>query len=416
MSDASLDFFDPGVQESPYESYRRLRDEHPVYRDPRTAMVHISRYADVRRVLTEAENFGAYTPLAEDSASLRQRRVYALFKENGWVPAPTLFARDEPEHKQMRAIFSEAFRPSKVKALDGFVRDTAYRLIDEMLPAGHCEWVRELAVPLPLTVIVQQMGADPKDMWKIKGWTDAFFRRIGMTLSPEEELEAVQQEIDAQHYFQPIFEHLRASPDESLLSELVNRPVPEWGRTLDDNELHAAMMADTFVGGSETTTNALAEGAKILAENREVWTRLKAGGEADLRAFIEEVLRLESPVQMLMKRALRDVEVSGVRIEKGTVIAVRYGAANRDEREFANPDQVDLDRQRPGAHLAFGSGSHHCIGAPLARRELWWGFRALLDRVETIAASEGQNDFRHRPHMLLRSLRVLHLHLEPARR
>jgi cytochrome P450 len=414
VSESALDFFDPAVQESPYEAYRKLRDEHPVYRDPRTGMVHVSRYADVRRVLTDGESFGAFYPLDQDSPSQRQRRVHDLFQEKGWVPAPTLFARDEPEHKQMRAIFTQAFRPAKIRELDGFVRETAERLIDELLPDGRCEWVRQLAVPLPLTVIVQQMGADPDDMWKIKGWTDAFFRRIGMMLSPAEELETVEREIEAQHYFQPIFERLRREPDDTLLSELVNRQVPEWGRALDDHELHAEMMADTFVGGSETTTNALAAGAKLLVENPDVWERLKRGSDADLRAFVEEVLRLESPVQALLKRTLRDVELAGVPIPQGSVIVVRYGAANRDEREFPNPDRVDLDRPRAGSHLAFGSGSHHCIGAPLARRELWWGFRALLERVAELRFAPGRNDFRHHPHYLLRSLRELHLEWTPG--
>jgi cytochrome P450 len=416
VGEASLDFFDRAVQESPYESYRRLRDEHPVWLDPRTRMMHVSRYADVRRVLTDGECFGAYAPLQSESRSRRQQRVYELFRANGWVPAPTLFARDEPEHRQMRALFAEAFRPARIRQLDGFVRDTAYRLLDVLLPAGRCEWVRQFAVPLPLTIIVQQMGADPADMWKIKGWTDAFFRRIGMMLSEEQELATVEREIEAQHYFQPIFERLRECPDDTLLSDLVNTPIPEWGRPLSDEELHAEMMADTFVGGSETTTNALSAGMKLLVENPEVWARLKRGSEADLRAFVEEVLRLESPGQVLLKRALVEVELAGVTIPKDSVIAVRYAAANRDEREFPDPDRIDLDRQRPGAHLAFGSGPHHCIGAPLARRELWWGFRALLDRVDAVAFTPGANDFAHHPHYMLRSLVALHVELVPAKR
>mgnify|MGYP000157906011 CR=1 FL=1 len=162
--------------------------------------------------------------------------------------------------------------------------------------------------------IEQQMGAKREDMWKIKGWTDAFFQRISLMLPEDQHLEMVDREIEAQHYFQPIFERLRKQPDESLISVLVNTVIEEWGRPLTDNELHAEMMADTFVGGSETTTNALAAGMKLLIENKDVWHKLKSDPERYMKTFVEEVVRLESPVQSLMRFCAEDVELSGVTI------------------------------------------------------------------------------------------------------
>ena len=230
-------------------------------------------------------------------------------------------------------------------------------------------------------------------------------------LNEEEELDAVDREIEAQHYFQPIFEQLRASPNDTLLSELVNREIPEWGRTLTDEELHAEMMADTFVGGSETTTNALSAGVKLLIEQPEIWDRLKAD-RALLKPFIEEVLRLESPVQMLLRRATQDTEIAGVSIPEGALIGVRYGAANRDAGQFECPHEINLDRSKPGAHVAFGSGVHHCLGAPLARRELWWGFKVLLEGAKSIRFAEPNPTFKYRPHCLLRSLESLPISVE----
>ena len=128
-----------------------------------------------------------------------------------------------------------------------------------------------------------------EDLWKIKKSTDAFFHRIGMMLSQEEELETIEREIEGQHYFQPIFEKLRKFPNDTLLSELVNTEIEQWGRTLNDNELHAEMMADTFVGGSETTTNALSAGIKLLIEKKDVWGMLKENSEKYLKVFVEEV-------------------------------------------------------------------------------------------------------------------------------
>jgi cytochrome P450 len=253
------------------------------------------------------------------------------------------------------------------------------------------------------------MGANPDDIWQIKEWTEAFFHRISLMQSEEAELISVRKEIEAQHYFQPIFERLREKPDDSLLSALVNTVIAEWGRPLNDNELHAEMMADTFVGGSETTTNAISAGVKLLIENPLVWEQLQSDPDRYLKVFIEEVLRLESPVQSLMRATAKDVELSGVTIPAGSLINIRFAAANRDERRFDNPDSLDLDRPRAGGHMAFGSGKHHCLGAPLARRELHWSFKALVDRIDSMWFAEGKNDFSYHPHYLLRAMKSLHI-------
>ncbi|MDC0995377.1 cytochrome P450 [Pseudomonadales bacterium] len=402
-----INFYDPEIQKCPYEQYKTLRDDHPVYQDPDTGIYHVSRYEDVRYVLSNHELFSGN--VRGRAPSERQLKVNNRFQERGWVPGPTLISRDEPNHKQMRAMFNEAFRPARINQLDPFVESTARDLFAGIRKAGRCEWVRDFAVPLPLSIIVRQMGADTADLWRIKSWTDAFFKRISMMLSEDEEMATVDKEIEAQHYFQPIFERLRERPDDTLLSELVNREIPEWGRTLTDNELHAEMMADTFVGGSETTTNALSAGVKLLAEQPETWEQLKSDPDKYLRTFIEEVLRLESPVQCLLRMATEEVEISGVKLPAGAVIAVRYASANRDERRFDEPEQLDLDRVKPATHLAFGSGAHHCLGAPLARRELWWGFKVLTEEVETLNFAEDKNTFDVHPHFLLRSLKELHI-------
>ena len=402
-----INFYDPEIQKCPYEQYKTLRDDHPVYQDPNTGIYHVSRYEDVRYVLSNHELFSGN--VRGRAPSERQLKVNNRFQERGWVPGPTLISRDEPNHKQMRAMFNEAFRPARINQLDPFVESTARDLFAGIRKAGRCEWVRDFAVPLPLSIIVRQMGADTADLWRIKSWTDAFFKRISMMLSEDEEMATVDKEIEAQHYFQPIFERLRERPDDTLLSELVNREIPEWGRTLTDNELHAEMMADTFVGGSETTTNALSAGVKLLAEQPETWEQLKSDPDKYLRTFIEEVLRLESPVQCLLRMVTEEVEISGVKLPAGAVIAVRYASANRDERRFDEPEQLDLDRIKPATHLAFGSGAHHCLGAPLARRELWWGFKVLTEEVETLNFAEDKNTFDVHPHFLLRSLKELHI-------
>ncbi len=412
-----INFLDHGLQNCPYHAYRLLRDEEPVWIDPVTGFYVITRFEDLRGVLLDPANFSndmrAGGGSRERIDTERARRMMQLYEEKGWVPGATLAGRDDPNHKQMRAMFNEAFNPRKINALDPFVRDTAYKLIDALVDEGRCDWVKEMAVPLPLIVIGQQMGVPEKDIWQIKAWTDAWVQRLGMMQSEAEERWSVEMEIEAQHYFQPIFERLRKEPDDTLLSDMVNRVIPEWGRPLTDNELHAEMMADTFVGGSETTTNAISYGVKLLVENPEVWNKRKTEPEKYLRTFCEEVVRLESPVQGLFRRAARDVEIQGTTIPAGAMVNIRFAAANRDEREFEDADQIDLDRAKPGRHLGFGSGTHHCIGAPLARRELYWAFHALVHRIEDLHFADGLNSFECTRNFSLRALAELHIEFSP---
>ncbi len=412
-----INFLDFKLQNCPYHAYEMLRDDAPVWIDPTTGFYVITRFEDIRKLLLDTKNFsndmrGGQGGSREQLDSERAVRMNALYEEKGWVPGATLAGRDDPNHKQMRAMFNEAFKPKKIEGMDSFVRDTAYKLIDAFVDDGKCDWIKQYSVPLPLIVIGQQMGVPEADIWKIKAWTDAWVQRLGMMQTEAEEQWSVEMEIEAQHYFQPIFERLRTAPDDTLLSDMVNRVIPEWDRPLTDNELHAEMMADTFVGGSETTTNAIGYGLKLLIENPGVWQQLRSDPDKYLRTFCEEVVRLEGPVQGLFRMAANDIEMHGVLIPKGSMINVRYAAANRDERAFECPADLDLEREKPGRHIGFGSGIHHCLGAPLARRELFWAFQALIDRVDEMRFIPDANSFEVAPNFSLRAMQELHIEFD----
>ena len=405
-----VNLLDPAVQNCPFHSYEVLRKAAPVWHDPRSGFYFVSRYDLLRELLIDTKRFSNVPPPGQFYVNPeRTARIRALYEEKGWVPTPSLVLRDDPNHKQLRRPLEKAFRAGRIKEMDPHVAEISYQLIDGFIGEGKCEWVRQFAVPLPLMVIFRQVGARTEDMWKVKAWTDAWVRRLGMMQTEEEERWSTEMEIEMQHYFQPIFERLRKEPDATLLSDLVNTVIPEWGRTLTDAELHAEMMADIFVGGSETTANSLAAGVKMLIENPGVWRQLKSDPDKYLRNFVEEVVRLDGPVQFLLRYAAEDTELGGVKIPKDATLLAAYGAANRDESHFACPDKLDLDRSNSGSHLGYGSGIHHCLGAPLARRELYWGFKALVDRIEDMWFEPGRNDFAHMPSLLLRSIKELHI-------
>ena len=411
---SEVDFFDPSINDCPYPAYATLRDEAPVWRDPRTGMYVLTRHEDVKMVLLDTERFSSVRPHRRLGAM--GETVQTMYREQGWVPAATLAGRDDPNHKQMRTLFNHAYRPNRIKTLEPVIDSFSHQLIDAFAAEGRCDFVRQFAVPLPLQVIAVQVGANVDDIWRIKAWTDAWVQRLGLMQTPDEVIWSTQMEIEAQHYFQPIFERLRLEPNDTLLSDLVNTVIPEWGRPLTDEELHAEMMADTFVGGSETTTNALSGGIRLLIEHPEQWRLLKADPARYLPVLVEEVLRLESPVQALFRTAAVDMTLHGVDITAGSMISIRYAAANRDERVFDDAPTFDLDRADYRQHVSFGHGVHACLGAPLARRELLHGFRAVVERIEEMWFIDGANDFAIAPNYSLRALKELHIgfHLAKA--
>ena len=410
VSLTDLTLTDTEVLECPYPAYALLREKAPVYQDPVTGIYVVSRYSDQRKIALDYENFSNARP-SNDHANLKgnARAAYERFQEKGWVPGTSLAARDDPDHKHMRSIFDQAFRPKRIKEIDADVEALAYELVEDFIDDGHCDYVRQFAVPLPLFIICKQMGADMNDVWQIKKWTEAWIKGLSIGLTKEEVLHYTDLEIEAQHYFQPIFDKLRQTPDDTLLSDLVNLEVPGWGRPLSTNELHAEMMQDTFVGGSETTTNAMSAGIMLLARDKDTWRTLRAAPERYLKTFCDEVVRLETPTQGMMRTAKNDYEMHGVTIPKGAQVDLRYASGNRDPEQFDEPDAINLKRKNAGSHLGFSTGTHYCLGSPLARRELYWGFKAFIDYVDDFDLAAGKNDLRHQPNYSLRILKALHI-------
>lgn len=437
MSDAAkpvsvedVNFFDPAVNDCPYHAYTLLRDEAPLWQDPITGMFVMTRYEDIKDALT---NVSVFTNAVGSAAGMTEKAVKptdpeelakheqmvkeeailtGMYEKDGWVPVATLDALDPPTHMELRRMFDQAFRPGRIRELDPYVEGLTNRLFDDFIDDGACEWVAAVAIPVPLYTIGRQMGVPDEDMPQIKAWTDAWVQRLGLMQTFEERVWSASKEIEAQQYFKPIFDRLREHPEDTLLSDLVNKEIPEWGRTLSDAELQSEMMADFFVGGSETTTNAIAAGMRELIEKPDLWAQLKSDPEKYLPTFVEEIIRIEGPVQGLLRELSRDVEMHGVQMPAGSIVNLRFAAANRDPREYDDAEEVNLERERSRTHLAFGFGEHFCLGAPLARREMYWSFKVLIDRVERMWFAEAKNDFRYHPNYFLRALKELHIEFE----
>jgi cytochrome P450 len=299
----------------------------------------------------------------------------------------SMIALDDPRHARLRNIVRSAFTPKVVARTEESVRDRARRLVSDLIanhPDGRGELVTELSGPLPLQVICDMMGIPESDHHQIFHWTNIILGFGDPDLSTDFE-EFMKVAIDIGAYATALAEDRRANPRDDLTTALVAAEV-------DGERLSSSEVASCFIllaaAGNETTRNAISHGLLALTrypEQREVWWN-DFGTRA--QTAVEEIVRWASPVIYMRRTATRDVEVGGVQIAQGDKVIMSYASANRDERHFDNPWLFDVTRA-PNHHVGFGGGgTHFCLGANLARREIAVLFEELHKRVPDIRVSE----------------------------
>jgi cytochrome P450 len=382
LSRASL--FDPEVQSDPYPLYRTLHENCPVFKfEDGTDIYIVSRFDDLRQVLRNPEVFSNDVVLNSSLSGESERLYHSMLKARGWAHVQTLQRTDPPQHRRYRRLIDKVFTAARVQDMAPRIDALAVQLVDAFVDKGEAEIVRDLSVPLPGTIIAQEIGLDPGQLWTFKTWADTLTTNL-RGQSEERVRELAEIELEMQHYLATEFEARRQTPRDDLLSALVHAEDEEQER-LSMHELQN-VMHQLISGGYETATSAISTGVWIFVRHPEVVALLQNQRER-LRQFIEETLRFESPVQGLMRRTTKDTEVGGVTIPAGSLVTTRYGAANRDPAKFECPHVFDMDRKNAGTHMAFGGGPHFCPGAALARQELTSAFNAVLDRIENIELS-----------------------------
>ncbi|MCH1549681.1 MAG: cytochrome P450 [Pseudomonadales bacterium] len=372
---------DPAVQADPFEFYTKLQQECPVYRMPETGMFVVTRFEDLAHVLRTPEDFSndlsSQSGLQGEGAALYQD----ILREKGWAHVQTLQRTDPPVHTRYRKLLNKVFTGKRMKALAPSIDNRCHNLIDNFIDRGRCEFVNEFALAFPGSIIAEQIGLDPAELHRFKRWADAMLAPATRILTPDALRAAAEIEVEAQHYLAEVFAQRRASPREDIISGLVHAHA-EGEPPLSDHELQN-LMHQLITGGYETTTSALAHGMWLIIRYPEQAEKVRQDPSL-LNNFVEESLRFESPVQGLARQTTRDVTLAGTTIPKGSMVLVRYGAANRDAAKFANPEDFDVTREKAVTHMAFGMGVHSCVGALLARQELRSAYRALLTRMSDI--------------------------------
>lgn len=403
----NLDLMDPTVQHCPYDAYAWMRENEPVYHDPVTGQYFVTTYECLREAMRDAQTYSAEV----NWQSLREGGVLDAgrdaFAERGWAPQPGLVQTDEPLHTEKRALVDKVFTAGRIKQMTPYVDQCVNDLIDAFIDDGECELMTQFAVPLPCIIIAEQIGVPREDIWMFKEWSDAAMKRNSNMNSDDEEMACIETLLEGQHYFKEVIDTRRAAPQDDIITELIFTEMSS-GRRLDMAELLSMLMGDVLTGGNETTTSSITAGMKLIIDNPDQLALMRENPKL-IRNFVEEVIRMETPVQGLYRMATKDTELGGVKIPAGAIMNMRYAAANRDEVVFEGAAKLDVTRKNAGSHFAFGSGVHHCMGASLARREMLSAFTIILDRMENFAYKPGFEEQEFIPSILQRTMTELHI-------
>ena len=374
----------------PYDTYRRLRDEAPVYWAPQSELWCVSRYEDVAHVLCTPEDFSS-----EDAAEIlleRGRRLRAsdLVPVARFVMASrinplsllrgrsvwrALINMDPPGHDVLRSIVSRGFTPRRIQAWETRMREIVASCMSPLARGESFDVVRDLAIPLPITIIAEMLGIETERRAQFKHWSDEIVAGSSSGLDGVRIGRLLRAMSDLQSYLRGVIQKRRRAPEDDLISVLVDE---RHGESLDDREV-AQFVSLLLIAGNETTTNLIGNATRVLLDHPEIVAELNARPEL-VPATIEEALRFESPIQFLIRRVTREVELAGSRLQKDSHVAVLLASANRDERQFEDPDCFDIHRRAKG-HLAFGFGVHFCLGASLARLEARVALEALVPEL-----------------------------------
>jgi len=361
------------LRADPHPYYRALRERDPVHRTRAGDGWVLSRHRDVAAVLSD-RRFSA------DERNLRQwprilrRRAHAGLSDPYAEDRASMLRLDAPDHTRLRNLVSKAFTPRAVERMRERVEARVAELLAPFSPGDAMELVGDLASPLPVTIIAELLGVPAADHVRFRHWSDEAIRSLGDgTLEDRIRGEAAVEEIGA--YLLAVAEERRRAPREDLLSGLVR--AEQDGDRLRDGEL-ASLCVLLLVAGNETTTKLIANGLLALLHHPDQLALLR-DEPGRMAGAVEEFLRYDGPVQLTSRMVLEDGELEGRRLRRGQQVVLLLAAANRDPDVFPDPDRLDVTRENV-RHLAFGLGSHFCLGAPLARLETERALSALLTR------------------------------------
>ncbi|HDR7784001.1 MULTISPECIES: cytochrome P450 [Bacillus] len=387
-------------KEDAYEIYKESRKVQPILFVNKTELGAewlITRYEDALPLLKDNR-------LKKDPANVFSQDTLNVFLtvDNSDYLTTHMLNSDPPNHNRLRSLVQKAFTPKMITQLEGRIQDIADDLLNEVERKSSLNLVDDYSFPLPIIVISEMLGIPKEDQAKFRIWSHAV---IASPETPEEIRETEKQLSEFITYLQYLVDNKRKEPKEDLVSALIL--AENEGHKLSARELYSMIML-LIVAGHETTVNLITNTVLALLENPDQLQLLKENPKL-IDAAIEEVLRYYSPVEVTTSRwADEPFQIHDRTIERGDMVVIALASANRDETVFENPEVFDITREN-NRHIAFGHGSHFCLGAPLARLEARIAITTLFNRMPELQIKGKREDIKWQGNYLMRSLEELPL-------
>lgn len=413
-----VDLFGEGAQEHWYEAYEILHRDEPVYRiedggvTPGSDAFVLTKHEDVTAVVKDPTRFRVLSTMRVRQLAdqgLTPEEVYATTRSLMQASMVSLRPTQELYFQHRRELTDPWVGAGALRHREMITRH-ANQLVDEWGDDDQVEFITRFARPLPQRVMADVLGFPQADIGQLAEWGDAlvtpFVHGTGLKHELTED-QAQDMKWRLEGFQEYIYEHVtakRADPQDDMVSFLCGVHYEALGRTLTNLEI-AGIVHAMILGGLETTQYALEEQAQLLCEHPGMFAHLRTD-RTKLRSFVEEALRLRAPTHGLSTRiTTRDEIFQSVTVPAGSLLHVRFAAANVDQDEFARPFDLDLDREAIGRHVTFSTGPRVCPGATISRLEQHVAWGVLLDRLESIEYGDG-NDWMHQPGIMLGTLKL----------
>ncbi|MHB1583181.1 MAG: cytochrome P450 [Acidimicrobiales bacterium] len=420
----ALDYFrTDALTEDPYPYWDHLRTKCPVTREDSHGVYMVTGYDEAIAVYHDQASFSSCNsvtgPFARFSVPLEGEDLTELIEAHrDELPfSDQLPTFDPPKHTAHRGLLMRLITPKRLRENEEFMARLADRQLDEFHATGECELVADYAGPFTLLVIADLLGVPEEDHQRFLDTLERR-RRPEATLGNTGDHSMRHKPLEYLYrQFTAYIEDRRRQPRDDVMTGLATATFPDG--TLPPVEDVMRIAANLFAAGQETTARLLSTALQIVAEHQDLQRQLREDRSL-VAPFVEEALRLESPIKGDFRLSRVPTTVGGVEIPAGSTVMVLPGAANRDPREFDHPDELRLDRPNVRQHIAFGHGIHTCAGAPLARAEANVTLQRFLDRTAEITIAEahhgppGARRWEYSPTFMLRGLQQLHLEFTPV--
>ena len=400
---------DPLIQAHGNAFYQAMRHGDPIHYDEKLGMYLVSRYEDIQFIQNDPITFSVHLGYHTQQAAGFREEFIEILKRDGGGYFPDAIMSDPPYHTRIRRLMESAFTAHRVKELEPRITQVVVDLIESVADKGSADAVNDIAVPLTIRVICEQLGLPQNLRHEIQRWSMAVTAQIGRMQNREQMIENAKTICELQRFLIEQIKDRQANPKEDMISDLVHAKDGDGEGSVLNFEEVVSLVRALVIAGNDTTATAIGNLFFLLATKPELAQLLRDSVDDDrlLNRFVEELLRIEPPVRGLSRMTTKEVNVNGVTLPEHAHLLLLYASGNDDETMFPCPRNFDLNRPNIGRHVTFGGGPHRCVGLSLARMEIKVVARELIRRMENIKLAIPVEEVKYTPTVATHSIESL---------